>query len=155
MVAAMATALDKIAHIILPNVMKLKGASTIVGAMERRDGSPFAHVWQQTGIDHSPQLVAKELDGNRFGIMTLPKPSEAGEAHMVAFVAKKNDAGLPRFFTCEYDFILAKTGKTLLCEVVVKDSDKTTVKLGEGPTLSGDFQTDATAFVDALMPHVK
>ena len=35
----MASALDTIAHVILPNLMKLKGASVVVSAMERRDVS--------------------------------------------------------------------------------------------------------------------
>ena len=147
MVATMPTHLETIAHLILPNVMKLKGASTLIGAMERRDASPFAHIWQQTSIEHTPQVVAKEKDDNRIGIMTMPTPTSAGEAHMVAFVAKKNDAGAPRFFTLEYDFILAKQGKTLLCEV----EGKSITKRGDGPALSGDFQTDANAFVDAII----
>src|SRR5688572_5087038 len=147
MVATMPSPLETIAHLILPNVMKLKGASTLIGAMERRDASPFAHIWQQTGIEHTPQVVAKEKDDNRFGIMTMPTPTSPGEAHMVAFVAKKHDSGAPRYFTLEYDFILAKQGKTLLCEV----EGKSITKRGDGPALSGDFQTDANAFVDAIM----
>ena len=67
----MASALDTIAHVVLPNLMKLKGASTLVGAMERRDASPFAQVWQQTGVNHNPFVAAKERGDWRFGVMTL------------------------------------------------------------------------------------
>src|SRR5688500_20292030 len=108
MVATMPSPLDTIAHLILPNIMKLKGASMLVGAMERRDASPFAHIWQQTGIEHTPQVVAKEKGDNRFGIMTMPTPTSAGEAHMVAFGAKKHHAAAPRFFTPQSRLTLSK-----------------------------------------------
>jgi hypothetical protein len=145
----MPSALDTIAHVILPNVMKLKGASTVVSAMERRDVSMFAQVWQQTGVDHTPQVLAKERNETwRVGVLSLPTPKEMGEAYMVAFVAKKNDAALTRYFTLEYDYVLAtKTSRTAICE---RESTRT-LKRGEGPAISGDFQTDASAFVDAVV----
>jgi hypothetical protein len=144
----MASALDTIAHVVLPNLMKLKGASTLVGAMERRDASPFAQVWQQTGVEHSPQVIAKERDVYRIGVMSLPTPSEMGEAYMCAYVAKKNDAAITRYFTLEYDYVLAtKTAKTIVCE----REGQRTIKHGDGPAVSGDFQTDSNAFVDAIM----
>jgi hypothetical protein len=144
----MASALDTIAHVVLPNLMKLKGASTLVGAMERRDASPFAQVWQQTGVEHSPQVIAKERDDFRIGVMSLPKPEEMGEAFMCAFVAKKNDAAITRYFTLEHDYVLAtKTTKTTVCE---REGNRT-VKHGDGPAISGDFQTDSSAFVDTIV----
>ena len=145
----MPSALDTIAHVILPNVMKLKGASTVVSAIERRDISIFASVWQQTGVDHTPQVLAKERNETwRIAIMSMPAPSAMGEAYMVAFVAKKNDAAITRYFTLEYDYVLAtKSTRTIICE---REGQKTT-KHGEGPKISGDFQTDAGAFVDAVM----
>ncbi len=144
----MATALDTIAHVILPNVMKLKGASVVMSAMERRDVALFAHVWEQTGVTHTPQVVAKEHDAWRIGVMSLPKPNEMGEAFMCAFVAKKQDAAIARYFTVENDYVLAtKSHRTLLCE---RDGTRM-VKLGDGPVLTGDFATDANAFVDAIV----
>src|ERR1700733_5313878 len=144
----MASALDTIAHVVLPNLMKIKGAATLVSAMERRDASPFAQVWQQTGVAHSPLVTAKERDAWRIGVMSLPKPAEMGEAHMCAFVAKKNDAAVTRYFTLEHDYVLAtKASRTSVCE---RESNKT-LKRGEGPAISGDFQTDAGAFVDAVV----
>jgi hypothetical protein len=148
----MASALDTIAHVVLPNLMKLKGASTLVGALERRDVSMFAQVWSQTGVEHSPQVIAKERDHGgaqwRIGVLSLPTPSEMGEAHMCAFVAKKNDASVTRYFTLEYDYVLAsKTTRTLIAE---RDGSRMT-KHGEGPRVTGDFQTDASAFIDAIM----
>src|ERR1700733_2179316 len=148
MVARMPSALDTIAHVILPNVMKLKGASTVVSAMERRDVSMFAQVWQQTGVTHEPQVLAKERDAWRIGVLSMPPPNEMGEAYMVAFVAKKNDAAVTRYFTLEYDYVLAtKASRTIVCE---RESNKT-LKRGEGPAIGGDFQTDAGAFVDAVV----
>jgi hypothetical protein len=145
----MPSALDTIAHVILPNLMKLKGASVVVSAIERRDVSIFAHVWQQTGVDHTPQVLAKERNETwRIAILSMPTPKEMSEAYMVAFVAKKNDAAITRYFTLEYDYVLAtKSTRTILCEV---DRGKTT-KFGEGPKLASDFQTDAGAFIEAIM----
>lgn len=144
----MASALDTIAHVILPNVMKLKGAATLVSGLERRDVSPFAQVWQQTGVEHAPQVIAKERDVWRIGVMSMPTPSEMGEAHMVAFVAKKNDAAVMRYFTLEHDFVL-KTGqaRTIIKE---KDGSLFTKRGNEGPPITGDFQADASAFIDAI-----
>lgn len=147
----MASALDTIAHVVLPNLMKLKGASTLVSAMERRDVTAFAQVWSQTGVEHVPQVIAKEREHQgtawRIGIMSLPKPNEMGEAYMCAFVAKKNDAAITRYFTLEHDYVLAtKATRTLVCE---REGGKTS-KHGEGPPITGDFQADASAFVDAI-----
>lgn len=144
----MASALDTIAHVVLPNLMKLKGASTLVGAMERRDVSPFAQVWTQTGVQHTPQVAAKERGDWRFGIMSLPKPNEMGEAHMCAFVAKKNDNAVTRYFTLEHDYVLStKATRTMVAE---REGSRT-IKHGEGPAITGDFQADANSFVDAIM----
>jgi len=145
----MPSALDTIAHVILPNVMKLKGAATVVSAMERRDVSMFAPVWEQTGVTHTPQVLAKERNDTwRVGVLSMPTPKEMGEAYMVGFVAKKNDAGVTRYFTLEYDYVLAtKASRTTVCE---RDSGKM-LKRGEGPAISGDFQTDASNFVEAIM----
>lgn len=144
----MASALDTIVHLVLPNVMKLKGAASLISSMERRDASPFAHVWQQTGVEHTPQVIAKEKDNWRIGVMSLPKPSELGEAYLCAFIAKKNDPSVQRYFTLEYDYVLAtKTSKTIVCE----REGQRTVKKGDGPEFTGDFQTDASAFVDAIV----
>lgn len=143
----MPSGLDTIAHVVLPNLMKIKGASTLVGAMERRDASPFAQVWQQTGVEHSPQVIAKEKEPWRYGVMSLPAPSAMGEAYMCAFMTKKNDESITRYFTLEYDYVLAtKTARTIICE----RANNRTTKHGEGPAVTGDFQTDASAFVDAV-----
>lgn len=144
----MASALDTIAHVVLPNLMKLKGAATLIAAMERRDPSPFAQVWEQTGVEHAPQVIAKERDAWRIGVLSLPKPVEMGDAHMVAFVTKKTDAAINRFFALEHDYVLAtKSTRTIVSE---REGTKFT-KRGEGPAMSGDFQTDAGAFIDAIL----
>jgi hypothetical protein len=146
----MASGLDTIAHVVLPNLMRIKGVSTLIGAMERRDASPFAQVWEQTGVAHSPQVSAKERNGWRIGVMSLPTPTEMGEAYMCAFLSTKNDA-VTRYFTLEYDYVLAtSSAKTIVCE---REGSRT-VKHGDGPVLTGDFQDDATAFVDAIMAIV-
>lgn len=145
----MSSALYQIAHVILPNIMKLKGAPVVVSAIERRDVSIFSHVWEQTGIAHTPQILAKErFDTWRIAVMSLPPPQEMGEAYMVAFVAKKNDAGVQRYFLLEHDFVLAtKSTRTALCEL---DRGKPT-KYSETPPITGDFQTDASEFIEAIV----
>ena len=144
----MASALDTIAHVVLPNMMKLKGAAVLVSAMERRDPSMFQQVWTQTGVAHAPQLVAKERDAWRIGVMSLPAPREMGEAHMCAFVAKKNDTAVTRYFTLEHDFVLAKQAdRTVLCE---REGQKHS-KRGSGPALTGNAGDDARAFVECFM----
>lgn len=148
----MASALDTIAHVVLPNLMKLKGASTLVSAMERRDVTAFAQVWSQTGVEHAAQVIAKEREHQgitwRIGVLSLPTPNEMGEAYMCAFVAKKNDAAVTRYFTLEYDYVLAtKSTRTIIAE---REGTKTT-KHGEGSPVTGDFQTDAAAFVEAIL----
>ncbi len=145
----MPSALDTIAHVILPNTMKLKGASVVVSALERRDVSLFANVWQQTGIAHTPQVLAKERDETwRIGVLQMPAPGEMGEAYMVAFVAKKNDAAITRYFLLEYDYVLAT--RSVRAIVTERDGAKTT-KRGEGPPITGDFVVDAGAFIEAIM----
>ena len=144
----MATALDTIAHRILPNFLKTKGASMIMSSMERRDTSMFQSIWEQCGVVHKPEVAAKEKEPWRFGVMSLPTPKEMGEAHMCAFVSKKADPSVTRFFTLEYDYVLAtKTTRTVLCESEGQRANK----IGEGPPVTGDFQTDAGKFIDAIM----
>ena len=148
----MTASLVAIADLILPNLMKLKGAATLVSAAERRDLTAFAHIWEQTGVEHTPQVLAKERDGGnvvwRIGVLSLPQPEEMGDAFMCAFVAKKNDAGFTRYFTLVLDYVLAtKSTRTLIAE---REGSRTT-KHGEGPRITGDFAADATAFVDAVI----
>ena len=144
----MATALDTIAHKVLPNFLKTKGASMIMSSMERRDTSMFQSIWDQCGVVHKPEVAAKDKDIWRFGVMSLPAPKEMGEAHMCAFVSKKADPSATRFFTLEYDYVLAtKATRTVLCECERGSANK----LGEGTPVTGDFQTDAGKFIDAIM----
>lgn len=146
--AAMPSASQVIANVVLPNLMKLKGVSTVVSAIERRDAAMFTQVFAQSGVQHAPQLVAKERDDWRIGVCTLPPPKEMGDPHMVAFVAKKNDAATTRYFTLEHDYVLAtKSDRT----VVVEREGARGTKHGEGPAITGDAMTDAAAFVDAIM----
>jgi hypothetical protein len=63
-------------------------------------------------------------------------------------MAKKNDAAVTAYFTLEHDYVLAtKKARTVICEV---DNNRSTTKHGEGPALTGDFATDASAFIDAI-----
>jgi len=147
----MPSPLYTIAHGILPNIMKLKTASVVVSAIERNDVSLFDHVWAQTGIDHAPKMLAKERNDTwRVAVMSLPPPHEMGEAHMVAFVAKKNDPTVMRYFTLEHNYVLA----TQATGTALRELDRgKPIHHGAGPSVTGDFQVDASAMVEAVM-HV-
>ena len=148
----MASALDTIAHAVLPNLMRIKSVATLLSACERRDPAVFQTVWTQTGIAHAPQLVAKDRDAWRVGVISMPKPENMGEAYLCAFVTKKNDPAIARYFTLDHDYVLAtKSTRTMVCE----REGSMMRKLREGPAVSGDFQTDAGAFVDAIMAVVE
>ena len=94
-------------------------------------------------------MLAKERnDVWRIGVLSMPTPTEMSEAYMVAFVAKKNDEAITRYFTLEYDYVnVTKSTRTILCE---REGSKTT-KRGEGSPITGDFATDASAFIDLMM----
>ena len=132
--------------------MKLKGPAVLVSAMERRDASIFQQAWTAAGIKHTAFVSAKERGDWRVGILQMPKPEQMGEAHMVAFVAKKNDAAISRYFTLEHDYVLAtKTTKTVIKE---KDGSLFTKRRDDGPAISGEWNADSNAFFEAIMEIV-
>jgi len=140
-----------LAHVFLPNLTKLKGAATIVGAIERKEKVFFDQVWAQAHVAHDARFVAVIREPYRIAVMALPEPKEMGEAFFVAWVVKKTDPGFARYFTLEHDYVLAKrANRTVLCE---RDGQKQT-KHGDGPVVSGDFAVDAAAFVEAVLRHV-
>src|SRR5258705_1305965 len=130
--------------------MKIKGVATVVGAIERKDTSMFQQVW--AAVPHTPQLTAAERGAYRIGVVTLPAPKQMGEAHMCAFVAKKGDTTVARYFLLEHTYVLAtKSDQFLLTE---RDGSRQ-VNRGNGPKLTGDAKADATAFIDAVMDVIE
>lgn len=137
-----------LAHIFIPNLVKLKGAATIIGVIERKEKFFFDAVWQQAHVEHAPHLHAQSRDPYRIGVIDLPEPKDLGEAYFVGFVTSKQDASFGRYFTLEKDYVLAtKSDRTLVCERVGQQH----TKHFEGPQLTGDKDKDAAAFVDAFM----
>lgn len=137
-----------LAHVFLPNLLKLKGHATVVSAMERRDLIFFDPLWTQAHLKHNPQVSTQTRDLFRIATMTLPTPSEMGEAYMAGIVIKSNDPAFVRYFTLEHDFMLAKqANRTVLCE---REGQKHS-RRGDGPTLTGDDEVDAKAFIDSFM----
>lgn len=137
-----------LAHVFLPNLVKLKGAATVVGVIERKEKFFFDAVWQQAHIEHAPFLHAQQRDPYKIGVIDLPPPKEMGEAYWVGFVTKKTDPSFGRYFTLERDYVLAtKSDRTLVCERVGQQH----TKHFEGPPVTGDQEKDAAAFVDAFM----
>lgn len=135
-------------HVFIPNLLKLKGAATLISALERKEKVFLDQLWSQAHVTHDPQITTVLRDPYRIGVFDLPAPKELGEAYFVGLVVKKNDPGFTRYFTLEHDYVLAKkANRTLLCE---REGAKHT-KHGEGPVLTGTPATDAGAFIDAFM----
>ena len=140
-----------LAHVFLPNLVKLKGAATIHGVIERKEKFFFDQVWNQAHVTHAPFLFADQRDVYKIGVVDLPAPKEMGEAFFAAVVAKNGDPGFNKFFLLEHDYVLAtKSDRTLITE---REGQKHS-KHGDGPVLTGIKETDAKAFVDLLMEVV-
>ncbi|HWU88920.1 MAG TPA: hypothetical protein VN253_16755 [Kofleriaceae bacterium] len=137
-----------LAHVFIPNLLKLKGAATVISALERKEMTLLDQLWSQAFVTHEPYIATALREPYRLGVFSLPPPKELGEAYYVGFVVKRNDPSFSRYFTLEHDYVLAKrANRTLLCE---RDGQKHT-KHGEGPALTGTPATDAAAFIDAFM----
>ena len=119
--------------------------------IERKEKFFFDQVWSQAHVEHQPQLLAEERSGFKIGVITLPAPKEMGEAFMVAFVIKAQDQSATRYFLLEHDYVLAKKAdRTMITE---REGSRHT-KHFEGPAVTGTFETDAAAFIDAFMELV-
>jgi hypothetical protein len=137
-----------LAHVFLPNLLKLKGHATVVSALERRDLIFFDPLWAQAHLAHNPYVSTQTRDPYRIATITLPTPSEMGEAYMAGIVIRTNDPVYMRYFTLEHDFVLAKqSNRTVLAE---REGQKHT-RRGDGPVLTGTPETDAKAFVECFM----
>jgi len=137
-----------LAHVFLPNLLKLKGHATVVAAIERRDLVFFDPLWGQAHVAHRPHLTSQTRTPYRIATLSLPAPNEIGEAYMAGIVVQHGDPAFLRYFTLEHDFVLAKqANRTLLCE---REGQKHS-KLGEGPALTGNAGDDARMFVDCFM----
>ena len=137
-----------LAHVFLPNLLKLKGHAAVVAAIERRDLVYFDPLWAQAHITHNPHVTSEAREPYRIVTITLPTPSELGEAYMAGIAIKTSDAAFMRYFTLEHDFVLAKQrNRTLLCE---REGQKH-AKRGDGPALTGNAGDDARAFVNCFM----
>jgi hypothetical protein len=137
-----------LAHVFLPNMVKLKGHAAVVSAIERRDLTYFEGLWAQAHISHHPHITSQNRDPYRVVTVTLPPPSEMGEAYMAGLVIKNGDPRYLRYFTLEHDFVLARQAtRTLLCE---REGQKHS-KLGDGSPVTGNAADDARAFVDCFM----
>lgn len=137
-----------IAHLFLPNLVKLKGAATVISAIERKEKVFLDPIWQQAHITFNPHITSMMRDVYRIGVITLPTPKEMGEAHMAAIVVKKNEPSFSKYYTLEHDYVLAKKAdRTLVCE----REGQRHIKHFDGPVLTGNLDADITAFVDAFM----
>ena len=149
---------NTLAHTLLPNLVKLKGHTAFVMAVERKDKPFFAQTWQQSYIEHDPKFfyVTKEnVDKTimyRIGIVSLPEPKEMGDAYMLGSVVKKNDAAFGRLFLLEKDWVMkTKQDKTTVTEREGAGASGRRMVHFDGPQLTGTWESDAQGFVNAFM----
>jgi hypothetical protein len=137
-----------LANVFLPNLVKLKGAATVVGAVERKDLVFLDTLWAQAQVTHQPHITAQKRDTYKIATISFPLPKEIGEAYAAGVVVKLGDPSFARVFTLEHDYVLAKqASRTLLVE---REGTKTT-KRGDGPAWTGNPDADAAAFVECFM----
>ena len=137
-----------LAHVFLPNMIKLKGHSTVVSAIERKDLIFFDPLWAQAHLTHNVHVSSQMRDPYRIATITLPTPSEMGEAHLAGIVIKSNDPVFMRYFTLEHDYVLTtQSNRTVVAE---REGQKHT-RRGDGPALTGDPEADARAFIECFM----
>lgn len=137
-----------LAHVFLPNLIKLKSPAVVMHSIERKEKVFFDPLWQQAYLSHNPQLGSQTREPYRIGVLSLPEPKEIGEAHMAAIVLHKQDASFFRYFTLEHDYVLAKrANRTVVCE----RHNQTHIKHGDGPELTGSFEADWARFADVFM----
>ncbi len=153
-----ATPVNTLAHTLLPNLVKLKGPTAFVMAVERKDKAFFAQTWQQAFITHDPKFFAATMantDGTvtyRIGIVDLPDPKDMGDAYMVGSVVKKHDSAFGRLFLLEKDWVMkTKRDKTTVTEREGAGASGQRTVRADGPVLSGTWEQDARAFADAFM----
>jgi hypothetical protein len=147
--------LQALTQVFLPNHTKLKGAATLISAIERKEKVHFEPVWKQAYVAHDPKLYAttrktvnEPIETYRVGVIDLPTPKDMGDSHLVAWVVKQGDPAFMRYFTLEHDYVLkTSSNRTLVCE---RQGQQHT-KHFEGPAMTGDFAKDSVAFVDAFM----
>lgn len=142
-----------IAHQFMPNLLRTKGAQTILGVVERKEKYFFDQVWNQAHVQHTAFLhLNTDREPIRIAVIDLPPPKEMGEAHFIAIVGRMDDANYKKYFLLEHDYSLAtKSDRTLITE---RDGTRH-IKHIEGPPMTGDKATDAEAFADALVPFLK
>lgn len=144
---------NAIAHVFMPNLLRTKGAQTILGVVERKEKFFFDPVWNQAQVTHDVTLhLNTERDPIRIAVIDLPPPKEMGDAYFVAIVGHKTDHNYKKYFLLEYDYVLStKSDRTMITE---RDGNRH-VKHFEGPPITGDKAVDAEAFADALVPLLK
>lgn len=150
--------INTLAHSLLPNLIKLKGHTAFVMAVERKDKPFFAQSWQQAYVDHDPKFFYVTRDNvdktiqYRIGIVSLPEPKEMGDAYMLGSVVKKNDVAFGRLFLLEKDWVMkTKQDKTTVTEREGAGASGRRAVHFDGPQLSGTWDKDAQGFVDAVM----
>lgn len=137
-----------LAHVFLPNLIKLRGHAVVVNAIERQNVAFFDGLWAQAHIEHKPHISSQMRDPYRVVTMSLPPPKELGEAYFAGVVIKPSDPVYMRYFTLEHDYVLAKqANRTVLCE---RQGAKHS-RLDDGPVLTGNPDADAKAFIDCFM----
>ena len=150
--------INTLAHVFLPNLVKLKGPTAYVQAIERKDKAFFAQTWTHAFVEHDPKFLYTTKDTVdrtitfRVGIISMPEPKDMGDAHMIGVVVRHNDAAFGRLFLLEHDWVLkTKTNKTIVTEREGHGPAARRSVHWDGPALTGNFETDAQAFMASFM----
>ncbi len=147
-----------IANIFLPNLVKLRGASTFVSSVERQDFAFFEQIWTQAHVTHRPVIAARVVESGlskgtyRVAMVSLPPPKDMGETYLFGLVVKKNDAQFARMFTLDKHYVLRTNQDGTL--IVERDGARQ-IKHGDGPALGPTGEADAAGFVDAMMAVIE
>ena len=120
----------------------------MVGVIERKEKFFFDAVWVQAHLEHTPS-VAPRLTRSpyRIGVVSLPPPTELGEAYFVGLVVKTGDPIVLAATSRSSTTTCSRRRPTAHCSANARARDK---KHSEGPVMTGSTRSTA-AFIDAFM----
>jgi hypothetical protein len=127
---------------ILPRLMRERGAAPVLDAIERNDADYFIPVWMEAGFRFTSRLMYTARGGLRIGVLTLPMPREWTEAYLAAIVGRTSDASVLRYFLWEK----GEDAGTVISEWAGPSHRN----YGAGPAFTGDLAGDRAKFVDRV-----
>src|SRR5689334_12263316 len=59
-----------LAHVFIPNLLKLKGTATVISSLERKEMTYLDPLWAQAYVTHNPQIATVQRDPYRIAVFT-------------------------------------------------------------------------------------